>query len=381
MPTFGDNQQGEIDHEQAERNTALTAGSAGTSMTGAEPAGALFVAGRGTAVTDGLHYFAPSVDGWTGTQLATVDELAALCWHPTLPIIYGLSGLGRGLMHAWHVEAVPSGPALSLAKQDCLGEIPCDLAVDPSGRLLVAANFGSGTLTVWSLDERGVPGSDGEIVRLEGPSLAELPQQAGPHPHQIVFDQALLYVPDYGADLLRRFAVEPELGAAAALQEIDGLPVPAGTAPRHMVLWRTTSAATRLALSGELASSFLVGPRDGSAWGVASSTRRTGAARTRHPRNYPGDLKLSIDGRHVYFANRGYDTIAVFALEDDQPRLLTEVEALAAWPQHLLVQDHFLLVAGWDSSTVVALPLTNGLPGEPHVLFECPGAAWLLPSR
>ena len=341
--------------------------------------GDLFVAGRGSAVTDGLHHFAERDAGWEATQVASVDQLAALCRHPSLPVVYGLSGLGRGLLHAWNVTAVPSGPAVTLAEKDCLGEIPCDLAVSQDGRMLVAANFGtdvppgSGSLAVWALAADGTPLGDGKVIALTGASFATPVKQEVPHPHQVVFNGSLLYVPDFGADLVRRFTVD---AAAATLTEIAGLPVPPGTAPRHMVI--TDDA--QLALVGELASTLLRGPVDGSAWAAAPSTTRTGPAKTRHARNYPGDLKLSPDGRTVYLANRGYDTIAVFAIDRAAPRLVVEVDVPAAWPQHLLVTHAGLVVAGWDSSAVALVPFDRGRPGTPTVLFECVGAGWLLPA-
>jgi hypothetical protein len=35
-------------------------------------------------------------------------------------------------------------------------------------------------------------------------------------------------------------------------------------------------------------------------------------------------------------------------------------------------------VAGWDSSSVKALPLANGVPTGVEHVFDCPGAGWLL---
>ena len=86
-------------------------------------------------------------------------------------------------------------------------------------------------------------------------------------------------------------------------------------------------------------------------------------ARTRHRRNYPGDIQRSVDGRFVYFANRGNDTIATFDVSGAKPVLVSELDSTVFWPQHLLVHGDHLLVAGWDSSRVVAMKLENGVPG------------------
>jgi 6-phosphogluconolactonase len=127
----------------------------------------------------------------------------------------------------------------------------------------------------------------------------------------------------------------------------------------------------------------LTGRPDGpsAAWRVTPSTTRTGPAKTRTPRNYPGDIEGSVDGRFVYLANRGYDTIGTFAVGAGDPQFIAEMDTGVQWPQHLLVDGDELVIAGWDSGLVVSMPLVDGVPGDPTVLFECSGAGWLLAGR
>lgn len=339
---------------------------------------ALFVAGRGSGPTDGLHYFSESDGTWSGRLLAPVDQLAALCWHPSLDIVYGLAGLGAGTMHAWGVGGVESGHSAALAERDSLGDIPCDLAVTPEGRMLVAANFGFnagvgiGSLTTWALDENGIPEEEGTRVDLPMGSMVDAQIQASGHPHQIVFHGGLLYVPDYGADVIHRFGYR-----GGELVEISPIVAPAGSAPRHLVIL----PGERAVASAELASAVIAGGLEGEWVEIADSSRERGPAQGRHPKNFPGDIKPSPDRRYVYLANRGYETIATFAVYGATPELVAEIDSGTTWPQHLLVSGDELLVAGWDSSTVAALTLVDGIPGPARTLFECAGAGWLLEAR
>jgi 6-phosphogluconolactonase len=334
-----------------------------------------YVAGRGESGHHGLHIASERGSRWEVRQLDTVEQLAALCAHPYLPVIYGLSGMARGRLHAWDARDVLGGGAVSrLVDLDCMGDIPCDLAVDPTGRLLIAANYGfeaaGGSLTVWQLDARGVA-RGGITVPLSG-SGSDPSRQGVAHPHQVVFSEGLLYVPDLGAELIRRYRLEPHL------HELTPIETPAGMGPRHMVVL----GGGEIVVSGELDGSIGMARADPDApgWRVAAGTLRTGPATSRSERNYPGDIKLSMDGRFAYFANRGYDTISAFALESDGPRLIAEVAAGVAWPQHMLVRDDQLFVAGWDGSAVARIPLTNGVPGRAALAFPCDGAGWLLSS-
>lgn len=333
---------------------------------------ALFVAGRGSGPHDGLHRWTFDDGGWRGTHLATVTDLSALARHPSLPVVYGVSGLKQdGWIHAWEVG---SDGARTLGVVGSPGG-PCHVAVDPSRRILVAANYSSGTLSVQRLADDGSFVGEPWIVRLSGGSI-DPERQVGPHPHHTVFHGGHLVVVDLGADLLREFDIDLDRGADV-LVPVRETAVPAGTGPRNLVVlprrW--------LVLSGELDSTVIMGRAgvDPDLWAVVRSTERTGPAKTRGVRNEPGDIQRSDDGRFVYLANRGYDTISTFAVEGGIPRFVGERDSGVAWPQHLLVRGSELLVAGVDSSRVMALPLVAGLPGEPHTLFECEGAGWLLP--
>lgn len=329
----------------------------------------VLVAARGTGPEHGLWQFAPEGGEWRGRQLATVGHVSSLCRNPLLPIVYGTAS-ARGVVQAWRVA---DGAAVSLGEVPS-GEDPCHLAVDPSGRLLVAANYGSSALTLIALCEDGGFGATAHLA-LEGHG-PDAERQEAAHPHQILFHDGLLLAIDLGADLVRRFAIDLSAPVGRMLTPVAPLHAPAGSGPRHGVFL----PGGRLALSGELASSLVVGasaPPPG--WSSVLSTAESGPARSRSPRNYPGDVQRSEDGRFVYLANRGYDTIAAFDVTAGAPHRIAEIASGGAWPQHLLVHGDRCLVANWDSNVVTALSLAEGgFEGAAEPLFDCPGPGWLL---
>ncbi len=338
-----------------------------------EPGSVLLVAARGTEAQHGLYRWQRVADGWQGTQLARAQQLSALASHPTLPVVYGTSGTGaEGLIHAWRIVG---GRAEALGEVSSGGAEPCYVAVDPAGRLLVVTNYSSSTLAVQRLGADGSFAGPVMLLPLVGSSI-DTDRQEAAHPHQAVFAGGMLHVIDLGADLLRSFAIE---ASDDAIELVPGATtsLPPGTGPRHGAMLPDG----RFAISGELAATVLAGRPGTADWAVAAGTERTGPAKTRHLRNYPGDIQRSADGRHVYFANRGHDTIATFDVSGSVPRLVSEQDATVKWPQHLLVLDTHLLVAGWDSSAVVALPLVDGVAGPAETLFACPGAGWVLLFR
>ncbi len=336
----------------------------------------LLVASRGVFELHGLTRWVQQDGKWRGKTLARVNQLSSLARHPGLPVVYGTSRVGlEGEIHAWRIEG---DTAITLGEKSSDGAEPCHLVVDPSGRLLIVTNYSTSTIGVQNLDADG--GFDGalELVRLTG-SGPDTDRQEAAHPHQAFFVGDTLFVIDLGADLVREFSIDPAARGAAALVTGRTTAVPSGSGPRHAV----ALSDGRLAISGELGSNLLVGrPGDPpSAWANIKSTLKTGPARTRSRRNYPGDIQPSDDGRFVYFANRGYDTITTFDVSRAEPVLVSELHSAVAWPQHLLVRKDHVLIAGWDSSEVTAMPLSDGKSGPAETVFACQGAGWLLLCR
>lgn len=331
----------------------------------------LLVASRGAAAEHGLWLWTEGSDGWAGRQIDTVRQLSSLAAHPRLPVVYGTAGVEEGWLYAWHID---SGRQERLSASLSQGIEPCDLTVDPSGRLLIATNYTSSTLALQPLGEDGAFNGALSLFRLTG-SGPEVARQDDAHPHQAFFSEERLIVIDLGADCVREFTLDFSRSGADVLTEVRTTPVPPGTGPRHGVILEDG----RLAISGELGENLITGHLGGSAadWANVRSTLCSGPARTRWERNYPGDIRRSGDGRHVYFANRSYDTLATFDVTADVPRLVAELDTTVHWPQHIVVRHDCLLVAGWDSSRVVMLPLKDGVPEKVTPVFDCAGAGWL----
>ncbi len=338
------------------------------------PGEAILIASSGEGGDTGLQRWESVGGAWEFSAGAPADQLSSLVVHPSLPLVYGVSAIGEtsSRIYCWRIDG---HEIVMHAEQEGFGVDPCHLIVDSTGRLLVVTNFASGDLTVQKLTTEGTFDGPPYALALTGSSV-DKERQDQAHPHQAAFIDGVLVVVDLGADVVREFEADPFTGAPNALRETRQTPVPPGSGPRHLAVLPDG----RVALSGELASTLLVGRLGDAvtAWASIPSTQRTGPARTRNPRNYPGDIQASPDGRFVYLANRGYDTISTFAVDGAVPYLVSEQEATVAWPQHMLVRGDELIVAGWDSSRVVALALESGVPGAASPLLDCSNPVWLL---
>jgi 6-phosphogluconolactonase len=333
------------------------------------------IASRGEDAGHGLVLLTIDETSSSFETLATVDQLSSLALHPTLPIVYGTAGRSTpGRVLSWGLTA---GGARLLADVSAGPDElePCHVAVDPQGRFIGVANYTSSEIVLWPLSEAGVIEGDPTRVRLTG-SGPDGERQEAAHPHQIHLTDngasCRMHVVDLGADVIRVMDVTFTGREIDAVDAVESHRVPAGTGPRHLVFLPDG----RVAISGELASTLVVGVLGADSWQVVPSTARQGPARSRTSRNYPGDLQRSPDGDYLYLANRGYDTIAVFDVRDREPVLVAEVDPGVAWPQHLLVGDGTLLVAGWDSSQIAVSAVERGVPGPP-ALVDVPHPGWI----
>lgn len=337
----------------------------------------LLVAGRDPA-NGGLFSARRLVEGgWHVEMLDTMLDLAALCAHPSLPLVYGVSGEAGGELVVWSMGAEV---ASRTATVNAGFETACDVAVSPDGRMLIVTDFGDsssgGELRLWELTSEGRPLRGGSTVRLaqggEGDIHADI---ATPHPHQAIFSDGVVLVPDLGADRIRRF-----VAASEGLEELPFVRVPSGTGPRHIAVVDTQDSAARVVISGELGETVLLGALNAESpqWSVVPSTCRAGAARTRTDRNHPGDIQGNAARDYFYLANRGHDTILTVRVEGTQISVVNEMQLPIRWPQHLFVTESELFVAGWDSSNVAVAELHGSVPESFSVAFSCPGPAWII---
>lgn len=309
----------------------------------------------GPEATDGLYAW----DADTPTLIDAVPQVSALERHPRLPVVYGLGAVaGDGRLYAW--SRADDGSWVRRAELPSGGEEPCALAVSPDATVLVVANYG-GTLARFTLDDDGLP-TAAEVLALTG-SGPDPDRQTSAHPHHVAFVRRDLVVCDLGSDAVILYAWR------RGLTEQRRWPTPPGTGPRHLA----HLGAGRVVVSGELASTVLVGSLDDGAWSVAPSTTRTSPPGVRC---YPSDVVAATDGRMAYVANRGHDTVAS-VLCTHSVELLGEADAGGAWPQRLVIDAGRVLAACRDSDAITALPLRGGVARDGVRVAEAYAPTWL----
>lgn len=291
-------------------------------------------------------------DKGRGAGIAVVDDMAVtrvvpcpspswIARHPDLPVLYAVAEEDDGGVTSWAL--VDGVPGERLGTGSTGGADPCHLTVDPSGRFLVTANYSGGSVAVHRLDARGGIGerTDLRAHRRHG----DLPRQAGPHPHMVRPHDGELLVTDLGGDAVYRYTLDGD----GRLSEVAVVDTPAGTGPRHLL-----PAGDRFYVVGELSNRLLVYDTD---WRLLDAVPTTVSG----VENYPSEVAYA-DG-FLYVANRGADTVAVFAADGDRPRYLTEVPTGES-PRHIVLHLGALWAANQRSHevTVHTVDPATGIP-------------------
>lgn len=292
-----------------------------------------------------------------------------LAWHPTGRYLYAVAERPEGAVRAYAVD----GPRLTPVgvEQPTGGADPCHLSVDPTGQWLVTANYSSGSVSVHPIGADGGLGDRTDLVQHTG-SGPNAERQEGPHAHQARFDPAgrYLLVNDLGTDTVHTYLLRD-----GRLVEQRAAQLPAGAGPRHLAF----GADDRLYVAAELGST-VTPARYQPAIGALTFGQPVPASGY-DGTNYPSEIATSPDGRFVYVANRGANTVGTFVVEGDTVRPVGEVSTDGDWPRHLVLAGDHLYVANQNSDTVAIFrrdTATGGLTQTGSV--PVPSPACLLPA-
>lgn len=199
------------------------------------------------------------------------------------------------------------------------GRNPVHIMPDPTNRFAVVANHivadgvlsGIASLPIGSDGRLGAPA---DVVPFHGKIGPHRVEQPFPKPHQVQFDVSgrFIVVPDKGCDLVRVF----RLDGAGKLSEVpaDEAAARETSGPRHIAF----HPAGRLGYVINELDSTIVAYRHDPATGALHPFQLVSALPDTFTGNSRGsEIAVSADGRFVYASNRGYDSIAIFAIGTD----------------------------------------------------------------
>ncbi len=245
-------------------------------------------------------------DRWTPVErVAGLPNPSFLVSDPTRRVLYAVHGDGDQAS-AFAVD--PDGRLRALGSAATGGTNVVHQALDPSGRFLVVANYATGSVAVLPVDGDGALRAATQVLDMPGPVGPHRSEQAGSHPHQVVFSPggSFVLVPDKGLDRVFVLAL-----ADGRLAHAGALAMRPGAGPRHLAFHPTRPLVFLL---NELDSTLAT-----LRWDEATGTLEPAHLASTLPPSFFGAstaaaIAVTPDGRFVYASNRGQDGVARFAL-------------------------------------------------------------------
>jgi 6-phosphogluconolactonase len=206
-----------------------------------------------------------------------------------------------------------AGTLTLLNRQSSGGANPVHLALDPTGRFLVVANYGAGSVGVVPVNADGSLGARTDLVTLTGELGPHRTEQSSSHPHHCPFDPSgrFVVVPDKGLDRVFVFRLDAATGKLAPA-DAPFTKTRAGAGPRHAGFHPRLPFVW---VVNEL-DSTVAGYRTG-ANGALEPLQITPSIPSTFTGNNTGSgIVVSASGRFVFVSNRGHDSIGTFRVDE-----------------------------------------------------------------
>lgn len=294
------------------------------------------------------------------TLSAAVGNPGFLAAHPAGRFIYSAGESGRtpdgnaiGAMFAYAFE--PSHGSLAPLNSAPTGGLAAThLAVDATGRMLIAASYHGSQVLAYPIGPDGRLGPRSAAISLSGKLGPSTQRQDKPHPHSVTLspDNHFAYVCDLGLDRIFCYRLD---SAKATLTPAGEFAAPAGAGPRHS---KFSADGRFLYVINELTSSVSVYACNcgTGALELKQTLSTLPAGFTAY--NICAEIQVHPSGRFVYGSNRGHDSIAVFA-RNAEDGTLTPIEIVPCsgkHPRHFALSPDgaWLVCAGRDSNNLAS---------------------------
>lgn len=335
---------------------ALTIVLLGTDFTMAQPRQVYF--GTGGKGSKGIYRatFNPKNGRFTPAVLAAeIGSPGFLCFHPDGDRLYAVARW-TGAAGVIGYQVKPNGDLVEFTRMANPDGGGAHIAVHPSGKFLLTAQYGGGSTALFSLDDAGVLKRP-RISEHQGGSKVVGRRQDSPHPHWCGFspDHRYALVPDLGLDQVVVYKIDLD---GPSIQQVGVGQSVAGGGPRHM---RFSVDGRFIYLLNELSLSVTT-----FAWDAAKGTAKklsTTAALTEEVKagesfNSAAEILTHSNGRFVYSSNRGHDSVTVYHSDRSTGKLkVVQVQPIrGAFPRNINLDPTatWLLAAGADSNTISA---------------------------
>ena len=281
-----------------------------------------------------------------------VKNPSFLAVSPNEKFVYSAGEIDKnGAVYAFSFDK-KLGNLTQLSTQSSNGNYPCHVAIDKTGKWVIAGNYGAGSLTVLPVETNGGLGKPTQTIQHEGKGKNAERQEA-PHVHSINIapNNVDVFVADLGIDKLVSYSLDAKTGILS-----KGNPpftkLEDGTGPRHFIMHPNGKFAYVIQELSSQITTFNY--KKGSLTAIQSISTL--------PADYKGanscaDIHISSDGKFLYGSNRIHDSIVIYSIDQKTGKLtyITNESTKGKKPRNFMIDPtgNYVLVANQETDNIV----------------------------
>jgi 6-phosphogluconolactonase len=327
--------------------------------------------GTYTTKTNSKGIYAYRYDGETGklSSLGVAGESADPSFVAVLPggkFMYAVNEAGKSSMVSAFALEAKTGKLTLLNQLPALGEDPCYISFDKTGKFALVANYSSGNVVVFPILTDGKLGEHTALVQNRGSLGPNKERQEGPHAHWIETspDNRFALVSDLGLDEMLIYRFNAAKGTLSPNQPPFAR-LKAGSGPRHIAI---RPGGKFVYVVSELSSTVTAFRFNAKAGTVHELQTVTTLPKDFSGRNDTAEIAVHPNGKFLYASNRGHESIAVFTIHPAKGTLtfVANVPTGGKEPRHFAIDPggNYLLAENQLSNDIVVFKIdlaTGGL--------------------
>ena len=312
--------------------------------------------------SEGIYVY--RLDSETGaleysSKVIGVENPSFLDIHPSGRYLYSVNEVGEfegqasGAVTAFYIHQA-TGEISYLNQRATGGGAPCHVSVDATGKYLLVANYGGGSVAALPIGKDGRLGKASDFVQHSGSSVNP-GRQSAPHAHAIMIapDNRFAFVPDLGLDKVLIYQLDLEAGKLIPNAQPSAQVHP-GAGPRHLDFHPSGKYAYVI---NELDSTFTAFRYDADTGTLTEIQTLSTLPEDFEGTSHCADVHVHPSGKFVYGSNRGHDSIVICAIDADTGTLnYIDCESTQGkTPRNfgLTPAGTFLLAANQQTDTIV----------------------------
>jgi 6-phosphogluconolactonase len=288
---------------------------------------------------------------------AELSNPSFLAVHPTAKYLYAVnesSGSSKGGGVTSFALDAKTGELTKLNQESTVGDGPCHLVVDATGKNVLVANYGGGSVAVLPIGPDGKLGPASDFIQHKG-KVFDPKRQGTPHAHSINLDKQNRFavVADLGLDRIFVYKFDPIDGKLTP-NDPPSTKVKDRSGPRHFAFHPDGKHAYVINEIDCTVSALDYDADHGTLTVVQTIPTMPVAVKPRHS---TAEVVVHPSGKFLYGSNRGHDSLAVYAIEPGTGRLkVVEYEPSGGkTPRNFAVDPtgSYVLAENMGSDTIV----------------------------